>query len=221
MERGHNRVDDLLDNIALRPDDITFIGISKIEIQTRPSILDTVCNWNFFNDDEDILRFLNCIDKYEDREIYFNGFLENTNGKDTLFGKEAIQLKINKIPKGLVALERIFDSQDTGKTKTTVAYLEDLEEVNYIANRMKPKVKEMLVALLRKYRHVFTWSYDDLKAYKEELFQHKHLKEDAKSFRKRKRPINPTLAPKMQEELVKLRVVGIIKPIKHSSWVSN
>ena len=39
--------------------------------------------------------------------------------------------------------------------------------------------------------------------------------------KKKKRPINPTLAPKMQEELIKLRDVGIIKPIRHSSWVSN
>ena len=33
--------------------------------------------------------------------------------------------------------------------------------------------------------------------------------------------MNPTLAPKMQEELLKLRDGGIIKPIRHSTWVSN
>lgn len=45
--------------------------------------------------------------------------------------------------------------------------------------------------------------------------------EGAKPFRQKKRPINPTLAPKMEEELVKPRDAGIIKPIRHSSWVSN
>lgn len=87
---------------------------------------------------------------------------------------------------------------------------------------MKPQVKAMLIALLRKYRHVFACSYDDLKAYREEIFQHEiHLKPDSKPFKKKQRPINPTLQPKMQEELVKLRDVGIIKPIRHSTWVSN
>ena len=54
------------------------------------------------------------------------------------------------------------------------------------------------------------------------MFQHEiPLKSDAKPFRQKKRPINPTLAPKMQEELIKLRDASIIKPIRHSSWVSN
>ena len=47
------------------------------------------------------------------------------------------------------------------------------------------------------------------------------MKQNAKPFRQAQRPINLTLAPKMQEELIKLRDVGIIKPIRHSSWVSN
>ena len=61
-----------------------------------------------------------------------------------------------------------------------------------------------------------------MKAYREDLFEHEiPLKLDAKPFRQKQRPINPTLAPKMQEELMKLRDAGIIKPIRHSSWVSN
>ena len=79
-----------------------------------------------------------------------------------------------------------------------------------------------MIGLLRKYRHVFAWLYDDLKAYREDLFQHEiPFKQDAKPFKQKHRPINLTLAPKMQEELMKLRDVEIIKPIRHSSWVSN
>lgn len=69
---------------------------------------------------------------------------------------------------------------------------------------------------------MFAWSYDDLKAYREDLFQHEiPLRDNAKPFRQKQRPINPTLAPKMQEELMILRDETIIKPIRHSSWVSN
>ena len=92
----------------------------------------------------------------------------------------------------------------------------------YIGRKLSPKIRNDLIGLLRKYRHVFGWSYDDLKAYREDLFQHEiPLKPDAKPFRQKKRPINPTLVPKMQEELMKMRDVAIIKPIRHSSWVSN
>lgn len=91
-----------------------------------------------------------------------------------------IQLKTNKIHKGLVALERVFDGPNKSSVKKTSSHREDLEEVNlgmdnspkkvYIGKRMKPHVITMLIIPLRKYRHVFAWSYDDLKAYRKDLF---------------------------------------------------
>lgn len=33
--------------------------------------------------------------------------------------------------------------------------------------------------------------------------------------------MNPTLAPKMQDELKRMMDAGIIKPVRHSTWVSN
>ena len=65
---------------------------------------------------------------------------------------------------------------------------------------MSQRIRQELISLLRKYRHVFAWSYEDLKAYRKDLFQHEiPLKEGAKPFRQKKRPVNPTLAPKMME----------------------
>lgn len=80
----------------------------------------------------------------------------------------------------------------------------------------------MLIDLLRKFRHVFAWSYDDLKAYREDLFQREiPLKEGTKPFRQKLRHVNPTLAPKIQDELKRMIDVGIIKPIRHFTWVYN
>ena len=59
-DRNCNKMADLLANIAIKPNDITFVGLSKVEVQTRPSILHNVQNWQVFEDDKDILRFLNC-----------------------------------------------------------------------------------------------------------------------------------------------------------------
>lgn len=77
-------------------------------------------------------------------------------------------------------MERVFDNQEKARTNIATPHPKDLEEINlgteeapkkvYIGKKMSPKVRIMLIDLLRKYRHVFSWSYDDLKAYREDLF---------------------------------------------------
>lgn len=57
------------------PEDITFAGISNIEVQTRPSVPDNIKSWQVFNDDDDILRFLTCIEQDEGLEIDFGAFV--------------------------------------------------------------------------------------------------------------------------------------------------
>ena len=106
--------------------------------------------------------------------------MENIDGKDTIFGSEVVQLKTNKISRGLVVLEIVFDNQDRSKVESKGPDHENLEEVNlgtgespknvYIRRTVSPKIRYALIGLLRKYRHVFSWSYDDLKAYREDLF---------------------------------------------------
>jgi hypothetical protein len=84
------------------------------------------------------------------------------------------------------------------------------------------KKRKELISLVQEYRDVFAFTYDELKAYKEDVFQHTiPLKEDTKSFRQKLRQINPKLAPLVQAELKKMLDVGIIAPTRHSSWCSN
>lgn len=128
-------------------------------------------------------------------------------------------MKTNKIPKGFVALERFFDDRDVrDKDKATIKTDEEVERINlgtdcspkdvFIGKNLTPKIRQDIISLLRTYRHIFSWSYDNLKAYREDFFQHEvPLKPDAKPFSQRQRPINPTLAPKMKEELIKMRDV--------------
>ena len=118
-DRSNNKMVDLLANIAVKPDDITFASMSKIETQIRPSVTDNGQNWRVFEDDKDILRFINCKIMLLGQEIDCATYVENIDGKDTIFGKEVVQLKTNKIPKGLVALETIFDNQDRSQIDTS------------------------------------------------------------------------------------------------------
>ena len=82
-----------------------------------------------------------------------------------------------------------------------------------------------LINLIKEYRDVLAFSYDELKSYQEDVFQHTiPLREEAKEvkpFSQKLNRINPKLAPIVQKELQKMLAVGIIAPTRHSSWCSN
>ena len=103
---------DLLANVAIKPNDVSFIGISIVEVQSRPSIPDNIDNWQVFKDDSDILKFLLLEGRYDSQELDCSAFVEIVGRKETAFGQEILQLKTNKLPKGLVMLESNFDNQD-------------------------------------------------------------------------------------------------------------
>lgn len=54
----------LLENVAIKPIDVSFEGISHIEVQNRPSIPSNIEHWQVFEDDKDIVNFLLNEDKY-------------------------------------------------------------------------------------------------------------------------------------------------------------
>jgi hypothetical protein len=75
------------------------------------------------------------------------------------------------------------------------------------------KERKDLISLVHEYRDVFAFTYDELKAYKEDVFQHTiPLKEDTKPFQQKLRQINPKLAPFVQVELKKMLDASIIAP---------
>lgn len=77
--------------------------------------------------------------------------MEIVDGKNTIFGEEVVQLKTNKIPKGLVVLETIFDNHDRFKTTKIGHDAKDLEELKlgtkeapkkvYIGKKLFPKIR--------------------------------------------------------------------------------
>jgi len=82
--------------------------------------------------------------------------------------------------------------------------------------------RNQIEKLIREYKDVFSWSYDDLKAYKGDIIQHTiPIKEHAKPFKPKLRTINPKLLPLIQKELDKMLATKIIAPTRHSSWLAN
>ena len=87
------------------------------------------------------------------------------------------------------------------------------------------KERKNLDNLIKEYRDVLAFTYDEIKAYREDVFQHAiPLKEEmrkVKHFHQKLRQINPKLAPIVQNELQKMLAAGIIAPTWNSSWCSN
>ena len=76
--------------------------------------------------------------------------------------------------------------------------------------------------LSSEYKDIFAWTYDDLKTYDPSIIEHTiPLKEGSKHYRKKLRNVNPKLAPLIKKELEKMLAAGIIRLVRHTTWVSN
>jgi hypothetical protein len=110
-------------------------------------------------------------------------------------------------PKRVVSSERHFDRQDGHKQKDeSKKKLCDYLEVNIGTNEEPRLIKvgkttpieerNEIVKLLKEYRDVLAFSYDELKVYREDVIQHViPLKEGTNPFRQKLRQLNPKLAP--------------------------
>jgi ribonuclease HI len=205
------------------PDSLIDENIS-VEVIFRPSVPDNLNHWQVFEDDKQVIKFLTHMHEFSDfgidtirDECNFTGNVD----------------KVNTPPRRVVSLERDFDKLDGHKQKEgSKKELCDHLEVNIgtveepwmvkIGKTTPIEERVEIVKLLKEYRDVLAFSYDELKVYREDVIQHViPLKEETKPFRQKLRQINPKLAPLVQQELQKMLKAGIIAPTRHSSWCSN
>ena len=88
----------------------------EIQVKYRPSLPDNVKYWKFFEDDDEINRFLQVVDEFSDLHIDQQNLNEEESQEPELKKKlgqhDIVQLPNNYIPRGLVPLERLFDQND-------------------------------------------------------------------------------------------------------------
>jgi hypothetical protein len=72
--------------------------------------------WKVFEYDAELTRFLGVIDEFADLQIDLENEHDEKTEKPKLISKigahEIVQLSTNRIPKGLVPLEKLFDHND-------------------------------------------------------------------------------------------------------------
>ncbi|XP_059076654.1 uncharacterized protein LOC131875933 [Cryptomeria japonica] len=91
--------------------------IYRVELIYRPSVRDNSDSWQVFENDKQINNFMQSVD------MFFAMYFEGSDAECKEFSLEQakelpdgiMQLKENKIPKGLVSLERLFDRNDAYK----------------------------------------------------------------------------------------------------------
>lgn len=146
-------------NITLDPDFKNEIEINEIE-------------------DENIDRFHTTkfakLDVENLNEVEFDETIEEDS--------EVINLKDNFLPKGLTPLEDLFDSNVVPRKPNMEPLKFDIKECN-IGTRENPKLIKLLnslppiekvkfLELLKEFKDVFTWGYEDLKSYETNIIQH-------------------------------------------------
>ena len=96
--------------------------------------------------------------------------------------KEIIQLKRNTNPKGQIPLEELFDDNDVAKNPKVTLNDVKVEDCN-IGTEQEPRIikisknltlenKERYIKLMKYFFDIFAWSYEDLKVYDTNVFQH-------------------------------------------------
>jgi argonaute-like protein implicated in RNA metabolism and viral defense len=112
--------------------------------------------------------------------------------------------------------KKLFERQDGHKPKEETSIKPgDHFEVNIGTDKEPRMVKvgkstpieerKEIIKLLKEYRDILAFSYEELKVYREDVIQHVvPLKEDTNPFRQKLRQINSKLAPSVQKELQKM-----------------
>ena len=91
-------------------------------------------------------------------------------------------MKRNVLPRGLVPLEDLFDSNDVAKKPKIEAHGQDVEDCNIgteekprmvkLSKSLPPGKKLKYIELFKEYLDVFAWGYEYLKAYDTNIIQH-------------------------------------------------
>jgi hypothetical protein len=110
IPREENHVADALAVSAstLQPCEGPLHDLCKMEVLFRPSVPDNLEHWQVFEDDDQIIRFMENNKEFTDSQITFLADSMNL---------EVINLQSNTLPKGCVPLENLFDRHDVFKGK--------------------------------------------------------------------------------------------------------
>jgi hypothetical protein len=159
----------------------------------RPSIPNNIQHWQVFEEDEQVRKFLEMVDNFAkihaDQENQNDPTWIMQEGEYTqefqnkIPNHRMLVLKNNQIPKGLIPLEMLFNHDEIPFNSTLHPKPEEVEDCDIgnkenlrlvkLSKDIPPDIKIKYAKFLRKYKDVFTWSYDELRTYDTSIMEHK------------------------------------------------
>ncbi|CAL9018448.1 unnamed protein product [Prunus brigantina] len=115
----------------------------------------------------------------------------------------------------------------------STAVAEQLETINLSDDPSVPKPisvsvhltgeeREALVSLLKEFRDVFSWSYEEMPGLNPNLVSHTlNIELGTEPVVQPRRNFHPEIEKQIKVEIEKLLAAGFIKPIKHPTWLAN
>jgi ribonuclease HI len=146
----------------------------QVEVRHRTPIPDNIKHWQFFSDDLELQRFLQTIEEFSSISIYQEGEEDESKNQQTshllnkVVGHNIVELKTNRIPRGLVPLERLFNSDYVSGEVAIKNQGEEVMDYN-IGTTENPKIvklskaltteqKDRYVSLMKNFVDFFAWS---------------------------------------------------------------
>ncbi|XP_052483297.1 uncharacterized protein LOC128037420 [Gossypium raimondii] len=102
-----------------------------------------------------------------------------------------------------------------------IVSLEEGKDVK-IGTEIAAKTKQDLTELLREFKDVFAWSYQNMPRLSTSVVVHRFpIKEDYKPVQQKLRRMRPDVVLKIKEEVKRQFNAGFLQEIKYSDWVAN
>jgi hypothetical protein len=90
-----------------------------------------------------------------------------------------------------------------------------------IGKELDPTYENQVIEILRNYKDVFAWTYENKKGIPPHNCEHKiELKPNTKPIKQSRYQMNPNYAAKVKEEIDKLLKAGFIYPVDRAEWLS-
>ena len=92
----------------------------------------------------------------------------------------------------------------------------------FISESLSLTGKQNPISLIREYKYVFAWSYEDMSSLDPQVaMHHLNIKLDAKPVKEQQRQFQPDIMEAIEAEVYKLIEYGFIREEQHLNWVAN
>ncbi|XP_070017821.1 uncharacterized protein [Nicotiana sylvestris] len=152
---------------------------------------------------------------YPDQNTLFNYEMMN---QELEYNKEEAFREINR------ELEQFGNKPKPNLNDTEPANLGSSEEIREtkISIHADEKTRDALIQHLFEFKHVFTWSYDDMPGLSVDLVVHKlPTYPDCPPVQQEQRKFKIDISDKIKEEVTKQLKAGVIRVIRYTTWLAN